>query len=354
MVERIFESYCTFPFLANFDALKNQEVDLANLTKEDYLWASFKKFLFSDSRVFLKMPTNDVFDSNAQSPIVFELLNILFGEDEDKNQWVQILEDFEKVIEEEKIHDKGSPYKYFFLEKEFEVSLNAPIIHSEEVYKHWKFLSQSPSFIVDKRNHERDNEKYIKLPGYKSALRDYCYPINSIVIVDNYLFAFERNGRHKEKVENNVIPLLEALLLKSNTKSIIQILIICHQYYEPINQVHNFLRERFKDKFRDLDIKLTLVECEVNENHDRHIYTNLFTLKSGNTFSNYFDSKGKIKLTSITDFEVKGHPAKCDNAPNQLSYYQSHLKVVRDIVIKDKNRRVGQPKNRLLEFAAKL
>ena len=136
-------------------------------------------------------------------------------------------------------------------------------------------------------------------------------PNCTIIIQDNFILA-----DRAEKISDNLLPLIEAILPVGLSKEV-DILIISENIKEnernkPLKErateVHRFLNSRLA-KYREMKLNLSIVHLHKNFNptenpdfHDRHIYTNYYTIKCGHGFNLF---RGNKRIISNSEIEIK-------------------------------------------------
>ena len=134
------------------------------------------------------------------------------------------------------------------------------------------------------------------LNGWKSILEQREINVcNSLIIIDNYLLQSNVNQNYasksvNEKVENNLLPILDALLPKKIDVPF-QISLFAIEGKEPFSRLANSLKDKIK-ALRGGDVKINLQICKcTKEFHDRVLITNNIWMSSGMGFD-LFGAKG--------------------------------------------------------------
>lgn len=180
-----------------------------------------------------------------------------------------------------------------------ERTIALPINHSDsEIFNTWKDLSFMSNF-----------------------------PTNSIVISDKYILSDKSQG----KLKYNIIPLLEQLIPKNYTGDLSIVLISekllenerVRSEKERAIKIHQLLKTEFA-KFTHLKIKFSIVKFDKYFNsgeqpkiHDRHIYTNYFTIKCGSGFDLFDKDKRKIEDSEV-QIRFNFHPMSMKTLPAKL------------------------------------
>lgn len=165
------------------------------------------------------------------------------------------------------------------------------------------------------------------------------YPNNSIIVSDKYILSDKSHSQLKE----NIIPLLDALLPKSLTNTLsITILseeILSQKKGQSLRdnaiEVHRILNRTFA-KYKDLKIKFSIVGYDKVYNtsnqpkiHDRHIYTNYFTIKSGIGFNLFHQGNRKIEDSEI-DIEFNFQRFNMKTIPVKVEGLKRYLKKMKE------------------------
>lgn len=213
------------------------------------------------------------------------------------------------------------PYKLFFISKDKNTCENLcndfgfEYISVENLDEKWKnYYSQREDFNlpIDANSNPRfDNW---------SKLLDFKHPINSIIIIDKYLFCeFKRGGTKQFSHSNNLFELLRQLLEDKDNKIDLQITIITVSKNINIDDpsqpsLHidrmSFVKAKVADflqtEFPLLTVDITIINYDklihstVSE-HDRGVYTNYFYFEIG-TGLNIFDCSNRIINRSKISF----------------------------------------------------
>lgn len=191
-------------------------------------------------------------------------------------------------------------------------------------------------------------------------------PSNSIVILDRYILS------EKRKIKNNLIPIIENIL-PINYDGLISVVIISENIWkengnaisaiERIKKIHGFLNSYFAKYKRD--IKFSIIELSPNFNfinlpnfHDRHIYTNYYTIKSGYGFDVFKSKKGNVveceRITIDSEIVIKFNfyksnmkttQRKIDDVKKYIKYILEELETESVKIYPNR-----KPENKLLQF----
>jgi hypothetical protein len=164
------------------------------------------------------------------------------------------------------------------------------------------------------------------------------FPNNSIVISDKYILSDKSHSHLKD----NILPLLEAII-PQYYKGILSVTILSEEILSQKKgqslkdnavAVHQLLNRIFA-KHKQLKIKFSIVgfdkyfiSGDQPNIHDRHIYTNYFTIKSGIGFNLFNNDNRKVEDSEVTitfnfqRFSMKTIPVKI----NGLKAYLNKMK----------------------------
>lgn len=182
------------------------------------------------------------------------------------------------------------------------------------------------------------------------------HPCNAMIIADNYLLGNIKNLR------NNLCSIFDKLIPQQELEIDFDITIFSHHFYPCEAAKGKQPRPTIDDLKRVEEDILNLLRIELNYNkvnlsiihltdkkhyHERHIFTNSFVLKSGNSFS-YFGKDGKPILPSDTTLDIDPLPAD-NNDEYYAITYTPFVKRLKEIMLKSKVF-IGSRKNRLFDF----
>ena len=293
------------------------DIDFLNSLKsirlEDSVFNDFKVFMlrFSNVKIFIVLKKEIDFVELDSNPF-YEALSTYCSPE------IIELESLEKTLE----NDIGTGFKYFFLD-----SIRSKVIcndygffalNSKELNEKWKCF-----------NTRDDLEKYISrdIGRYNftswSDLSEFIFPINSVVIVDRYIF------NTKYFLKFNLFSLLESIGLKPLNKRKVDIVIIGNEYFgylekkkeaekkklkyagnEEFIEAFNLLNSKLIEIFgKDDCYNLTFLRTDkettptVTELHMRAVFTNTLIIKCGTSFT-FFEDFNKInrKNTEYINF----------------------------------------------------
>ncbi|QZE15765.1 hypothetical protein K4L44_08005 [Halosquirtibacter laminarini] len=221
------------------------------------------------------------------------------------------------------LYDREERLKFSFNES-FD---SIPKIEMDEILQRWQPYTEGRTICINPKD-PLDNDFY----SWQS-LKELGHPSSSFVLVDNYICAHYNIS--------NLISILEAYLRgQKECHEKLHITIVTSKIYtkgrdsiEPTEiSVLKKRIDREIQKSIDKDCyNLNIVLCKTSDNHDRHIFTDYYTFRSGNSF-NYFDNQTmEIRLRSMTDLEVIPNTAR---NKEQLydSYFENHRLSVRTLI----------------------
>lgn len=163
------------------------------------------------------------------------------------------------------------------------------------------------------------------------------FPNNSIVIADKYILSDKSQG----KLKDNLFPLLEQLI-PSAYKGELSIAILSEHILshekcsdkERAIKIHSLLNRHFA-KYKHLKIKFSILKFDKYFNsgkqpkiHDRHIYTNYFTVKCGIGFDLFNKTERKIEDSEVS-IRFNFQPRQMKTLPvklNGLKVYVNNMK----------------------------
>jgi len=216
-------------------------------------------------------------------------------------------------------------YKLFLIEieqkecEEFTLKTGFEFICSRNLSNCWKkyITKEIRKSMITKG---RDNDSDV-LNNWKDLSFISKSPTNSIIIVDRYI---NRNNEG-QKIEENLYPLLETIIPIGICFSL-DILIIAEDISQELHQQINrhFARFQKKIKIRFSFLKWDKKFMGIQKIHDRHIYTNYFTICSGpgfNLFHNNLlkenDDEFNVRF-SFEEFNMKEYPHRLEHLKNYL------------------------------------
>jgi hypothetical protein len=347
-MERLY--YCTVNggFLKEF--MRNKPAANIEDDNDDIeIWRSVFKYFKKKTFVHLKIKPkeiNDQFLANLSNNPEYGLFKILIDAGH-TSDYVEI-----DLSNRNVEHDLLNRSSFSFLNetdgKEFS-KIGVENFGSNEILLKWpKYYKPDAVLINDKRSKE--------LGIGWSLLNNYKHSCNSVVICDNYLLS------SKNRMLNNLLPILSVLLPDDMLKIPIDLTIVSSYFYNcysleirkynhPTKQhlidIKKEVLKNLKNKLGSTQVNLSIVFKELSEYHDRHIFTNNFVLKSGNSFT-YFDRQGRSILPSQTVFDI--WPFQADNRDKTYGHeFFPLLKSVSDIVQKSEIF-IGSKSNRLFNL----
>ncbi len=345
-MERIFNSYVDSDFLKAF-VVKKKEFDIEESGMELEIWRSLFKFYKEKTKLRLKLNNTTLKYMNKwdSSLIKLFLRKYLQGSDDIK---VANNNEIDQIS-----FSNFKNYNFVFISNPQTaqiISANFGIEHilSENILNDWKKYYKTNTVVVPKQ----------KIPNSKFGWNKLSLPkhySNSLIVCDNYLL------HNKIKMENNLFFILDLFLPDSDLQIKFDLTIISSSFYNCYNEsnkkyvkptlsdievIYNEILNYIDIHFSLLNINLTLVSKKLSDYHDRHLYTNGFVFKSGNSF-NYFDENDYPILPSETSLDIQ--PFVADNNEKTIAAtYSPFLKSIKDILNNSKIFK-GSKENRLLE-----
>ncbi len=172
------------------------------------------------------------------------------------------------------------------------------VVTTDTFISNWKLFAKIPEpFPIPRR---ASNQVSI---GWK-WIEVFRHPINALIIADRYLFSYYWN------IENNLFPLLRALLAGQKLDVTFDFTILTEKIYQNTHTKREedctAIFERIEDFLKnELDFKsINLTFCKLGANlgsmiHDRQLFTNYFFIDSGIGFG-CFDQFGNSALPAST------------------------------------------------------
>ena len=187
-----------------------------------------------------------------------------------------------------------------------------------------------------------------QLNGWKSILDQKGINVcNSLIIIDNYLLQSNTNQNYasksvNEKIDHNLIPILDALLPKKIDVPF-QITLFAIEGHNPFDTLAQSLKDKIKS-LRGGEVKINLQICKcTKEFHDRVLITNNIWISSGMGFD-LFGSKG-FHINRPTSISIL-FPYIQTSAPWVEKAYADMLEYAKDV---SKNIKYGDEfENRLM------
>ncbi len=347
-MEKKFRSYTDTAFLKWFLELNNS---LDNL--EDYdasiLCASLIKFFRQKTEVLMNRegycPQDHAHDINLA------LVRYFYNRWTEGDDSIKLLKPLELLSE---LQSQADSLNYAFTDDQ-QVTCSASastttIFSTENYYSKAPGLFKAltiPIYERSKKHVENSGWSKLELPDLKG---------NAYIIADNYLL-----GR-KENLTNNVKPLLDIILPENDLSIPIDITFFSFQFFpcyiaekkafrdpseSDIKLVFDSLNSLLNNDLCLNNVNLTLVAMKKKQYHERHIFSNHYVLKSGNSFT-YFNHEGKPILPSDTSLDI--HPLPADNSDEYFAItYTPFVRKLKSIM--DNNPLVmGSKENRLFKF----
>lgn len=299
----IIDSFCN-----DFLKYSNRYTLITNYTSFDEIELSDEASLFFDELILRQNPAEIVYVDNLleedclTSCLTSGNLKILFLEC--ANERATHLETTfgYQVINTENLKNKWSKFIHFNdIEKTMVLEVDSSDV---EVFNGWEDLK----FISE-------------------------FPNNSIVIVDRYILSDKSNGRIKE----NLIPMLEQII-PATFGGELHVSILSESILpnvgaaevEKAKQIHGQLNSHFA-RYKSLKIKFTILKIDkafYSKNqpniHDRHIYTNYFTIKSGIGFDLFSNGKRKLEDSELS-IRFNYHPRQMKTLPAKLEGLKTYI-----------------------------
>lgn len=341
-MNKIFLSFITSEFLKSFVA-KKESFNIEDNENILEIWRNLLKFFRKKTKIYLYIEkvTKDDLTYNFDFILLREILNNAVYENNHieisrENLYflitkIPIFSSLDFVFENESEINKSVATKY---------GIN--YFNSENFLQLWSKFSQIYTICIPARD---SNQTFIK-GWYDFELPKYSF--NSMIICDNYLFS------RKSNILNNFIPLIKSLLLETPKDIDFDLTIFTSKFYtcenyisinnEKLNIVYNDIKKAIKDKLKIKNLNLTLIYKKLNEYHDRHIITNTFILKSGNSFS-YFGDNCQLILPNETTIDIL--PLTLDY--NNKTYFEIYKPIFNRLkkILESSNTFIGSKSNRL-------
>ena len=151
-------------------------------------------------------------------------------------------------------------------------------------FEQLSLLKQNKTLLVRKEETRFSFRKW-------GDLSKYLLPFTDMVLVDNYIFNNEPFNYEKY----NLIPLLK--ILQRSKKINYNLLIVSYEGTDrkiKVSEVYSNLLQIRKESDLKFNLGVFIATNEFKE-HDRGIFMNYLRIRSGDSFSNYFDNDGQIK-----------------------------------------------------------
>lgn len=328
----VMEVFLDKDFITNFWNLSIVDKAIINDFKDTFLKKAKNFCLKTNFSSFEEIKENDEY------LIIMEMLfesipEMRFSEKPSKSDWLDI-----------ELSSNGG-YKIFLIEieqKECEVytqNTGFEFICTRNLSACWKkYMTKETRKSMGSRGRSDD-------PDVLNSWKDLSFisksPTNSIIVVDRYIL---RNTQ-TQKITENLFPLLEAIIPIGICSSL-DILIIAEDISVVLFQRINRHFARFQG---NINIKFSFliwdkIFMSKQHFHDRHIYTNYYTIYSGPGFNLFRSTQlqendGEFNIRfSFSDFNMKEYPyrlellknyfSKCKKMQvlNMLKYYPDSIK----------------------------
>lgn len=157
-----------------------------------------------------------------------------------------------------------------------------PVFNSEKVEKSWLNYSRNPLPDIDDR----------KTYSWKKILKNIDLPSSGILLVDSYLLG------SKEKINNNLIPILKRFSMLTDKK--ISVNIVGKEY--PKRFTPRGWKERWDKKLNkqfksSLDVKVWIYEGILRREHDRRLLTDFRLINMPSGFD-LLNNEGKARTNT--------------------------------------------------------
>ena len=348
-MEKRFNSYVDSDFLKAF-LIKKSEFDIEDSGSELEIWRSLFKFFDIKTKLTIKLNKTTIkyLANNTKSALIYKLLKKNLEGSHD----IQVLKNIDE--KDQICFSDFENYNFVFIsdqQSSQKISDHLGIEHiaSKDFLNDWKRYYKSNTTVVPKQ----------QVPNISIGWKELSIPkhfCNSLILCDNYLL------HDKLKMENNLFSILDLLLPTIDLMISFDLTIFSSAFYNCFNEkakkykvpnnneIMEIRQEILKYIKIDLNIQninFSLVYNKFNKYHDRHLFTNGFVFKSGNSF-NYFDETGHPILPSETTLDIQPYPA--DNGESTIAEtYIPFLKSLKEIAEKS-TIYIGTKENRLLGY----
>jgi len=314
-----------FSILVDFFVSKPSDIFEGGTIEEHNYWNSLAHFLKSGSNV-------EIINFDCSNLIVLPLLNNLTS---GRDKTTIIINDRNIKTYKNTFNTKNIFTICFLVEKdEKEISRyrknNPFVIAFNQEYKSiWKKVSR-----VNQKKTLPVRENAIVGIQKMSDFETIFVKASDVIIFDNYILDLNL-------IESNLISLLE--IVNQYSKEYLNVLIISNQYTAKpsLKECYDVLLHKIKTKKIPLNLCVAFTISKLKE-HDRHIITNDFRIKSGDSF-NFFDSTGKI-ITKGTELDIYPLIEK-ENLENTLLLIKKAKKIMEET---PKENIFGNCKNRFI------
>ncbi len=334
-----FNSYVDSEFLISFAGLKN-ELDPEDQDDRIDIWRKLNSFYKNKTNIQLSLKRLD--HKRFSYDQKYALLNYCLNLHSSGNPSVS--------ISKKNVPDNLSQHNFVFSDddslRELQSAYGINYCSSQEILAEGaKHFSPFTISVKGKNSYEQKDNGWqsIQIPSH---------PCNAVIISDNYLLG------NKHNLENNLFFIFDKLMPERELDVEFDITIFSSRFYpckskestptiKDLKIVEEDILNLLRVELNYTRVNLTIVEMEKRDYHDRHIITNGFVLKSGNSFS-FFGKDSKPILPSDTTIDI--HPLPADNRDEYYAItYTPFIKRLEEIMQKSKVY-TGTKKNRLFDF----
>ena len=199
-------------------------------------------------------------------------------------------------------------------------------------------------------NSKTQDENGKEFSGWTSFTRSFnLYPINSLILIDNYIFSNIKTGK------SNLINLVSSILPKTLNVDF-QILIVTNNSsgkftYENISQIKNDLEKRFNE-IRNYNIKVCIITHTHKEFHQRLLISNYHLIRSDYGFNLFKDST--TMHSNEMEFLGNYYTLYHNEGEPEIKLVCKNLKAIKELIKKHSSTNpvellVGDCQNRLLD-----
>jgi hypothetical protein len=332
MMQEVFQVFCSQAFFQQLEDDKKSLSDLPENEQDKKAGDIWKKLI-----EFLDYPKTSVTITAAQpaslmNSVLFHYIN------RSGTKKIRIVKNENEIEVSQQTH----PYCFYFgLSKDRKTIESAGFPKIESWKDDWQVFYAPHAIQISKS----EEGEFI----WDNMKRYLAQPLHSLVIIDNYLLA------NYAAMLNNLFRVLSAMLSGRKLTREIHIAIFTNQLYldrnkntETLDNIHRKISNYIRHDLSIKSFNLCLVKITSQENHDRHIFTNCYVFRSGNSFS-YFDKNGQVFLNSTTDFDIYPQSAMRNQEIFSADYYHRELKKFANILHNPDYQAHGERINRLLD-----
>lgn len=302
-------------FAWNYFEVENSSASVSEDFENKFLKSNSKKTLFSnfknEEEFFATAQDNPLLEALIESIPKLELC-----EWNDKAEFIRISASY-------------PGFKIFFIDlpddtcQQLSFETGYLVINAGNIYAQWeKYIEKTHYKDLDLPSDSADEFAFKSWDDLNFISHS---PSSNIIIQDNYILS-DRNAR----ISENLLPLIEAILPVGMSKEV-DILIISSikedgkgkPLKEKAIEIHRFLNSRLA-KYKEIKLNISLVYHHKSFNpsdnpdfHDRHIYTNYYTLNCGAGF-NLFQNKKRIQANSEIAINFNFQPRQMRILPRRL------------------------------------